>query len=101
MKTQNRIDEVRKVLQKFQDAYTERNLEKLDSFMELFVSSDNAELIGIGASKRGGYEWFEGLEKIREIIQSDWEYWGNVVIDIAGAKISSMEMPPGYLQPAP
>jgi len=45
-------------------------------------------LIGIGAFERGGVEWFEGLEKIKEIIQSDWEYWGAVEIDVEGAKIS-------------
>ena len=82
------VMEIRAVLQQFQKGYDERNLEILDSFMELFAQKEDIELIGIGASKRGGYEWFEGLEKIKEIIQSDWEYWGNVAIDVAGAKIN-------------
>jgi hypothetical protein len=60
----------------------------LDRFMDLFVPSDEAELIGIGASVRGGREWFEGPEPIREIIESDWTYWGDVTLDVEGAKIT-------------
>jgi hypothetical protein len=81
-------EEVRKVLQQFQDGYKERNIEKLDAFISLFARSEDTELIGIGAFERGGIEWFEGADKIREIIQSDWEYWGDVLIDVQGAKIS-------------
>ncbi len=80
--------EVRCILQQFQNGYEERDIEKLDEFMSLFVQNEDVELIGIGAFERGGREWFEGLDAIREIIQSDWEYWGNVVIDVKGAKIS-------------
>ncbi|MCP4425931.1 MAG: nuclear transport factor 2 family protein [Chloroflexi bacterium] len=88
MKNNQPIEAVRTILQKFQDGYKERNLEELDQFLALFISNDDVELIGIGASERGGHEWFEGIEKVREIIQSDWTYWGNVEIDVAGAKIS-------------
>jgi len=57
-------------------------------FLALFVQSDDIELIGIGASKRGGQEWFEGIEQVRDIIKSDWEFWGDVALDVVGAKIS-------------
>ena len=83
------IKEIRNVLKQFQDGYKERDLEKLDEFVSLFVQSDDIELIGIGAFERGGIEWFEGVNKVREIIQSDWEYWGDVEIDVAGAKITA------------
>jgi hypothetical protein len=82
------IDQVRNILQQFQDGYMKRDLDQLDSFMGLFAQNQDVELIGIGAAERGGYEWFEGLDKIKEIIQSDWEYWGEVSIDVQGAKIS-------------
>lgn len=81
--------EVRQVLQRFQDGYITRDMSKLDEFMELFFPSDDVELIGIGASVPGGNEWFQGLEPIREIIESDWTYWGDVVIDVEGAKITA------------
>lgn len=88
MKDPKIITQIGSVLQKFQDGYTERNLDQLDAFMDLFIQDGDPELIGIGAFERGGVEWFEGLDKIREIIQSDWEYWGDIQIDVAGAKIS-------------
>ena len=88
MKERSDTEEVRNVLQQFQNGYKERNIEKLDEFVSLFVQHEDSELIGIGAFERGGIEWFEGVDKIREIIQSDWEYWGDVVIDVEGAKIS-------------
>jgi hypothetical protein len=80
--------QVRRVLRQFQDGYTARDLARLDQFMELFVHEDNPELIGIGASVRGGNEWFVGPEAIREIVESDWTYWGDVSLDVAGARIS-------------
>ncbi len=81
-------DQVRQTLQQFQDGYTTRDLSKLDEFMQLFVQGDEPELIGIGASVRGGNEWFQGDKLIRDIVESDWTYWGNVVLDVAGAKIT-------------
>ena len=80
--------QIRDTLQKFQDGYITREINELDTFIELFMQSDEIELIGIGASVRGGHEWFQGVEAVREIIQSDWEYWGDVHIDVDHAKIS-------------
>lgn len=80
--------EVRQILQRFQDGYSARDKSKLDDFMELFVPGDDAELIGIGASARNKNEWFQGTERIREIIESDWTYWGDVKLDVSGAKIT-------------
>ena len=48
------IKQVRDVLQKFQDGYTTRDKSKLDEFMQLFAPTDEIELIGVGASERGG-----------------------------------------------
>ena len=88
MPNQTEIIQVRKVLQKFQDGYTVRDKSKLDEFMQLFAPTDEIELIGVGAPKRGGNEWFNGPAAIREIIAGDWTYWGAVDIDVEGAKIS-------------
>jgi hypothetical protein len=79
---------IRSALQKFQDGYTTRDVAKLDEFMQLFVQDDSIEMIGVGASKRAANEWFEGLNRIREIIEGDWEYWGDVKFDVEGAKIT-------------
>ncbi|MBN1667243.1 MAG: nuclear transport factor 2 family protein [Anaerolineales bacterium] len=82
------IEEVRQVLQHFQDGYTARDVSHLDAFMQLFVQSDEIELIGIGASARNANEWFQGLECIREIVESDWQYWGDVRLEVENAKIT-------------
>ncbi len=79
---------VRQVLQEFQAGYTARDLARVDTFMALFHDSDQIELIGIGAAERGGREWFIGRVAIREILLSDWEYWGDVRFDVAGARIT-------------
>ena len=81
-------EEVRSQLQKFQDGYTARDLTQVEAFMGLFVKSDEIELVGVGARKRGGSEWFQGWQAIREIVEGDWTYWGDVRLDVAGAKIS-------------
>lgn len=82
------IAEVRRVLQLFQDGYLARDVTQLDDFMGLFVPGDDIELIGIGASARNQNEWFQGPQRIREIVESDWRYWGDVRLDVADAKIT-------------
>ena len=78
----NPSDAVRQVLQQFQDGYTARDVTKLGEFMNLFAPTDDIELIGIGAAKWGGNEWFQGRAAIHEIIESGWQYWGDVIIDV-------------------
>lgn len=84
----NLHNQVLEVLQQFQDGYKRRDLSQIDNFMELFHKSDEIELIGIGASLRGGTEWFQGCQAVKDIIAGDWEYWGDVILDVSGAKIS-------------
>ena len=48
------VEEVRSTLQKFQDGYSARDASQIEAFMELFVKSDEIELVGVGATKRGG-----------------------------------------------
>lgn len=79
---------VRQTLQKFQDGYLARDVSRLDEFMQIFVQDESIEMIGVGASKRAANEWFEGPARIREIVESDWLYWGNVKFDVTGARIT-------------
>jgi len=82
------ISAVRSTLQKFQDGYSARDIARLDEFMRLFVKSEAVEMIGIGASKHGAKEWYEGFDRVREFIGDDWRYWGDVRLDVEGAKIT-------------
>lgn len=88
MSSANATDDVRSTLQAFQDGYAARDFDRLDEFMDLFVQDEGIELIGIGAAERGGAEWFQGVAAVRDIVEGDWQYWGDVVLDVQGAKIS-------------
>ncbi len=81
------IEAVRAVIQHFQDGYRARDVTQLDEFMALFAPDDDIELIGVGAAKRAATEWFIGPAAIRDIVEGDWTYWGNVELDVAGAQI--------------
>ena len=88
MTTAETQSEIRVTLQKFQDGYTAREVDRLDDFMQLFAPNDEIEMIGIGAAKRAATEWFEGRSRIREIVENDWLYWGDVRLDVDGPKIT-------------
>ena len=72
-----------KVLQKFQDAYTQRDVSKVDSFLdELFIRNDSLQIIGTGQD-----EWCVGCQEARELFVWDWEYWGDLKLDLESAEI--------------
>lgn len=81
MTTPENLSEIRATLQKFQNGYTAREVGRLDDFMQLFAPNYEIEMIGIGAAKRAATEWFEGRSRIREIVENDWLYWGDVRLD--------------------
>jgi hypothetical protein len=86
-KMEHSIEAVRATLQQFQDGYIARDVTRVDDFMSLFAPDEDIELIGVGATKRAANEWFIGPAAIRDIIEGDWTYWGNVKLDVAGAQI--------------
>jgi hypothetical protein len=79
--------DVRSVLEKFQEGYTHRKIEQLDSFMELFLPEADVELIGTGGIDPGEEEWCLNRSSIRQLIEDDWNYWGDVRLDIDLARI--------------
>ena len=81
------IDEVRAVLQQFQDGYTKRELDALDAFMELFAEGDGVELIGTAGLEVGSDEWCLSRLALRKLVENDWQYWGNLVLDVQNARI--------------
>ncbi|GMQ57587.1 hypothetical protein AN1V17_19820 [Vallitalea sediminicola] len=77
--------QVKSVLQKFQKGYTDKNIDNIDDYInDLFVKDDN--IITIGTSRS---EWCIGLEECKGLIESDWKYWGDLVINYQNAKINS------------
>ncbi|MPM27978.1 hypothetical protein SDC9_74495 [bioreactor metagenome] len=76
--------EIRQVLERFQQGYSERNLEKVDTFVEeLFIKGEDTCVLGTATG-----ELFLGSDEVKELIKGDWEYWGNVNINWEDAHIS-------------
>lgn len=78
------IAEVRQVFQRFHEGYVKRDLNGLDAFLaDLFPRDDDQQIIGTGSD-----EWLFGLEGARDLVGSDWEFWGDVAFDVPAARIS-------------
>lgn len=77
--------EIKKVLSKFQEGYTNRDLNVVDQYIEdLFAKDEDVTIVGTGDD-----EWCIGIEDVKELIEGDWQYWGDAEIDIEGSMISS------------
>ena len=76
----NSQDEIRLLLQTFQDGYTHRDLTQVDTFMKLF--SDDAEVIGTNGVAPGVDEWYMDRLSARELVAGDWDGWGDLRLDL-------------------
>ncbi len=83
----NPTDEIRTLLQRFQDGYIQRDVNRVDSFMELFT--DDAEVIGTNGVKPGVDEWYMDRKSARELVEGDWQGWGDVRLDLDSMSIHS------------
>lgn len=78
---------VRRMFQQYQDFYSARDAANIDACMGLLSSDPEVEVIGTGAIVHGTDEWCDGPDLVRELTLADWEGWGDVRFDVAGAKI--------------
>ena len=83
----NPQDEIRQLLQAFQDGYTRRDTNQVDSFMELFTA--DAEVIGTNGVKPGVDEWYLDRASARELVEGDWQGWGDLRLDLESMSVSS------------
>jgi hypothetical protein len=83
----NPQDEIRQLLQKFQEGYVHRDLTQVDSFMELFTS--DAEVIGTNGVKPGVDEWYMDRLSARELVAGDWEGWGDLRLNLDSMSVRS------------
>ena len=81
------IQSVRDTLQKFQDGYQRRDVNRLAEFRDLFVKDDDLEVIGASAVEPGGEEWCLGLDAASGLFENDWEDWGDLTLDVGDARI--------------
>jgi hypothetical protein len=81
------IQAVRDTLQQFQNGYDHRDTGTIESFRTLFIPEDELEVIGTGAIEPGDDEWCLGLDAASGLVVNDWEGWGDLVLDVADARI--------------
>jgi len=84
------LADVRRVLEAFQAGYDRRDTAQLDAFMQLFSEDAELEVIGTGALTPGVDEWCLGPQAVRELVEADWLTWGDLTLDLAGARIHSL-----------
>jgi hypothetical protein len=84
------VQEIHEILQKFQDGYDRRDAALIDDFRKLFVPEDELEVIGTGAITPGEDEWCLGLDASCGLFTNDWEAWGDLKLDVADSRVSSL-----------
>jgi len=76
-------NELREVLNIFEEGYIQRDVNKVDSFMEaLFDKNENVIVLGTSCG-----ELCLGYEEVKDIFSGDWEYWGDLRIKADEATI--------------
>ena len=80
-------DEIRSLLEAFQEGYARRDLTQVDSFMQLFIAE--AEVIGTNGVRPGAGEWYMDRASARELVEGDWEGWGDLRLDLDSTSIHS------------
>ena len=80
-------DEIRSLLETFQEGYTRRDLTRVDDFMNLFT--DDAEVIGTNGVAPGVDEWYMDRASARELVAGDWEGWGDLRLDLDSMSVHS------------
>jgi ketosteroid isomerase-like protein len=78
-------DEIRTLMQQFQNGYTGRDLTQVDAFMQLFTP--DAEVIGTNGQSPGVGEWYMDRASARELVHGDWEGWGDLRLDLDSMSI--------------
>jgi hypothetical protein len=73
------LDEIRALLQAFQDGYVRRDGTQVERFMKLFTG--DAEVIGTNGVRPGEGEWYLDRASARELVEGDWQGWGDLRLD--------------------
>lgn len=81
----NSQNDIRSLMQTFQEGYIHRDVTQVDSFMELFTP--DAEVIGTNGIKPGVDEWYTDRSSARELVEGDWEGWGDLRLDLDSMSI--------------
>jgi hypothetical protein len=77
--------EIIEQLRKFQNGYSNRDPKNIDTFMQSLYSKDNILILGTMPN-----EIYSGYEEATQLVETDWESWGNCKFEIDSANISSV-----------
>lgn len=73
------------LLEEFQAGYSARDKQAVDKFVDkLFMPGNSAFVLGTGSG-----ELFSGAEKVRELVSDDWEYWGDLRLNLNEARLGT------------
>ena len=75
-------------LQEFQAGYVARNPGELDQFMARLFDP-NVDTLALG-TEGATNEWARGYAPVKSFIQRDWQYWGDLRLDVEHADVWAM-----------
>ena len=79
--------EIFDVLEVLQQGYIERNFAEVDQYMEkLFHTQEDVMILGTSDE-----EWFLNYDEAKELLSSDWQWWGDVTFNINETLVSASE----------
>ncbi|MGF7058562.1 hypothetical protein [Brassicibacter mesophilus] len=71
------IQQIKDLIDKFQQGYIRRDRNIIDNYMnDIFEQGNDVAILGTSDG-----EWCLGFDEAKELVESDWEYWGDVRID--------------------
>lgn len=70
-------------LKRFQEGYTKRDTENIDTFMSSLYSRENILILGTMPG-----EIYSGFERAAQLVKSDWESWGDCRFAVENSNIS-------------
>lgn len=80
-------NELKEILNVFNEAYIKRDINEIDSFMDkLFDKDESVTVVGTCDG-----EWCIGYEDVKDIFLSDWEYWGDLRVKADEATIIELD----------
>lgn len=78
-------EQIRQKIKAFQEGYITRDVEKIDEFIDnMFAKDGNCFILGIGNE-----EFCLGINEVRDMVENDWEYWGQLNLDMESLTVTT------------
>lgn len=87
IQSEKKEKEVLEVLKKFQAGYDQRDMSKLNEFVEELFDPEDVLVIGINSSAFGDSEWCLGIDAVKRLVAIDWTIWADLKMKMDNARI--------------